>query len=362
MIRHLKIADTAPYNMQQLQGIDIARIEAWCAKNPVPWQPPLRFTPIAGGHSNLTYRVDDANGLSFALRRPPLGDLPYGAHDVAREFRILKSLGPTAVPVPRVDALCTDLSVIGAPFYVMRWIEGLIIDRPTQVEAFLPGADSRRRAACRLVDAMAHLHRVDVDAVGLGELGPRIDYLPRQLKRMRRVWEKTKTRELPVIDSLHQRLAANCPPQRHTGLVHSDFRFGNIILSPDGVQVAAVLDWELCALGDVLVDIAFLLSNWDEPDDPWPDVWMQPAPTRAGGFPAREEILARYAHATGFDVSNIDYYQAFCYWRIAVIAEGMKRRYESGAMSDQNTDLGALERRVQERAEMAELYLSRVHV
>ena len=345
--------------MQQPQGIDVAQIETWCSKNTVQCQPPLQFTLIAGGHSNLTYRVDDAGGRSFALRRPPLGDLPRGAHDVAREFRILEALGPTAVPVPEVDALCTDLNIIGVPFYVMHWVEGPIIDRPTQVDEFLPDADSRRQAAFSLVDTMAHLHRVDIDAVGLGDLGPREDYLPRQLNRMRRVWDKTKTRELPIMESLHERLAANCPPQRYTALVHSDFRFGNIILSQDGLQVAAVLDWELCAIGDILVDIAFMLSNWDQPGDPWPDVWMQPAPTRAGGFPTREEILASYVGKTGFDVSDIDYYQAFCYWRIAVIAEGMKRRYETGAMSSQSTDLGALERRVQDRAELSELFLSR---
>ena len=207
-----------------------------------------------------------------------------------------------------------------------------------------------------LVDAMADLHRVDIDAVGLGDLGPRVDHLSRQIERMRRVWDKTKTRELPIIESIHSRLLSARPAQRYTGLVHSDFRLGNVILGAHGT-VAAILDWELGALGDVLIDVGGLLSNWDEPDDPWPDVWMQPAPTRAGGFPTKRDLVARYAARTGFDVRDIDYYRAFNYWRIAVIAEGMKRRYETGALSTGAVDVGAIAQRVVNRARMAELCL-----
>jgi aminoglycoside phosphotransferase (APT) family kinase protein len=175
---------------------------------------------------------------------------------------------------------------------------------------------------------------------------------------MRRVWEKTKTRELPLIESLHARLLATKPEQRHTGLVHADYRLGNMILNPNG-SVAAVLDWEVCALGDVLTDLAFVLNNWDEPDDPWPDVWMEIAPTRAGGFPSRDRIVTRYAARTGFAVENIDYYRAFGYWRIAVIAEGMKRRYETGAMASHASDAAALDSRVRARAELADYFLTR---
>lgn len=341
-----------------IRGIDVPALEGWFAQNVRGSRAPLRIQLIAGGHSNLTYRVDDASGSTFALRRPPTGDLPRGAHDVAREHRILAALKETAVPVPPVEALCSDTAVIGAPFYVMGWVDGRIVDNEAAVVRLLPTIESRQQAAFTLIEGLAALHAVDVNSVGLGDLGPHEHYLSRQLERMRKVWEKTKTRDLPIIESLHARLVASQPAQRHTGVVHSDFRFGNIMFDPDG-RLLAVLDWELCAIGDVLVDLGFLLCNWDLPLDPWESVWMRSPPTRAGGFPNREEMCARYAQLTGFDVECIDYYQAFCYWRIAVIAEGMKRRYESGAMGDQSEDSALLDRRVRARAELADQFLAR---
>ena len=270
--------------------------------------------PVGDGHSNVTYLVTRGDA-EFVVRRPPRGPLPPSAHDVLREHRILSALQGSRVPVPPTNA-------------------------------------SRREAAFRLVDTLAALHQVDVDAVGLGDLGPRNDYLARQLARMHQVWQRTKTREYPLIDELHARLQQDCPPQVHTGLVHSDYRFGNVILGPDGAP-AAVLDWELCALGDVLVDLGFLLANWDAPEDPWPNVWLAMPPTRAGGFPSRAEMVARYEAATGWDVSRIHYYRAFVLWRIAIIAEGIKRRYGSGAMGAKQGDLDVLEQRVRDRAELA---------
>lgn len=338
--------------MESLAGLDPAATVAWLARHVDGLQAPVTFELAAGGHSNLTYRVTDAAGKRMALRRPPLGTLSSGAHDVLREFRILQALAPTNVPVPAVNAACSDSSVNGAPFYVMEWVDGPIVDSLDRLDATLPSG-RRRKAALQLVDTLAALHQVDVDAVGLGDLGPRADYLQRQLARLYQVWQRTKTRELPLIDSLHARLLANCPPQRHTGLVHSDFRFGNVVLREDG-SIAAVLDWELCALGDVLVDLGFLLANWDLPDDPWPNVWMEMPPTRAGGFPTRAELVRRYEAVTGWDVSSIAYYRAFCLWRIAVIAEGIKRRYASSAMGTKHVDVDILEQRVRNRAALAE--------
>jgi aminoglycoside phosphotransferase (APT) family kinase protein len=340
------------------EGIDLATLQRWFPEHVAASRAPLKVSLISGGHSNLTYRVDDANGGIFALRRPPLGDIPRSAHDVLREHRVLAALKPTAVPVPSVEAVCSDLTVIGAPFYVMRWVDGRILDRLDALDEILPTSEARQRAAFGLIDGLADLHRLDVDVSGLGELGRREQYLARQLGRLRRVWDKTKTRDLPIIESLHSRLLARQPPQRYTGLVHADYRLGNLMLGADG-RLAAVLDWELCALGDVLTDLGHLLDNWDEPADPWPNVWMEIAPTRAGGFPSREEMVARYAQKTGFEVANLDYYRAFGYWRIAVIAEGMKRRYESGAMASHAADSADLDWRVRERARLADYFLTR---
>jgi aminoglycoside phosphotransferase (APT) family kinase protein len=151
---------------------------------------------------------------------------------------------------------------------------------------------------------------------------------------------------------------ANRPPQTHTGLVHSDYRFGNTIIDADG-HLAAVLDWELCAIGDVLVDVGLLVNNWDEPDDASPGVWMQEAPTRIGGFPTRAQIVERYVRQTGFEIHDLDYYRAFGYWKICIIAEGIKRRYQSGVMAEGQVDLEQVERRVQGRATLAEQFLNR---
>jgi len=342
---------------QRLMGIDMAALEQWFAAHVPGSRGPLHLTLVAGGHSNLTYRVEDGAGANFALRRPPLGLLPSGAHDVAREYRVLAALHATAVPVPVVVALCTDPAVMQAPFYVMQWVAGRVPDSPAVVERLLPAAMDRQRTAFELVDALAALHRLDIDAVGLGSLGAREDYLPRQLERMRRNWRKVQTRDLTLVDALHARLVRNCPAQRHTGIVHSDYRLGNVIIAPDG-RLAAVLDWELCALGDVLVDLAFFMANWDTPEDPWVNVWMAEPPTRAGGFPSREQMIARYALKTGFEVQALGYYRAFCYWRSAVIAEGIKRRYQDGAMAEQTADPADLEARVRGRLALADQCLT----
>ena len=341
------------------QGIDRTSVQSWFERHVAGSRPPLHFELIAGGFSNLTYRVEDIMGTKYALRRPPIGFKPQlGAHNVLREYRILAALKDSDVPVPPVLASCSDEAVTGAPFYVMQWLEGRILDRSQHVAEILPNHATRRKAAFSVVDTLAKLHRVDPDAVGLGNLGMREDYLERQIERTAKVWEKTKTRELEIIDSLQRDLIKLRPTQAYTGIVHGDFRPGNIMLAPDG-QVSAVLDWELCGLGDLLVDISYLLTNWDEPEDPWPDVWMVRAPSRAGGFPTRDELLARYTEQTGFDVQHIEYYCAFCYWRIAVIAEGVKRRYETGRMSGQQVDIEALDLRVRQRAEMSRRYLDR---
>ena len=344
-------------SVHSLPGIDLPALERWFAAHVPDIVGPPRITLIAGGHSNLTYGVDDAYGRRFALRRPPLGLVPPGAHDVAREYRILGALRTTAVPVPPVVALCVDRTIMGAPFYLMQWINGWVPEDPEVVERMLPAPVDRHTAAFELVDALAELHRLDIDAAGLGDLGVREDYLPRQLERMRRIWEKVRTRELPLVEALHARLVRHCPPQRYTGIVHADYRFGNVILGGGG-HLAAVLDWELCALGDVMVDVGFLLTNWDAREDPWMNVWMAVPPTRAGGFPSRDQMLARYAQKTGFELPVMNYYRAYSYWRNAVIAEGVKRRYEAGVMAERTADPALLESRVRERLVLADQFLS----
>jgi|SRR6185369_3925180 len=346
------------------KGIDEERLASWLAMR-VGGQPPFTATLIAGGHSNLTYAIDDAAGVRRVLRRPPLGVAHSRAHDMAREYKIQAALARSKVPVPNMLALCEDEAVIGAPFYVMSWAEGVVIDHPSRVGAALPDATDRGAVADSLIDALAALHAVDLDAIGLSNLGPRGGYVARQLNRMQNVWQKTRTRDFPLIERLHDRLASRIPPEARSCLLHSDFRLGNVLIDPPGRRVSAVLDWELAALGDPRADVAFLLCSWDQSEDPSPSVWMSEPPTRAGGFPSREAVAARYAERTGLDVSDLDYFRALAYWRNAVIAEGIKRRYQSGAMGAETVDsahIEAIERRVQGRAALAEHFLDKAGI
>jgi aminoglycoside phosphotransferase (APT) family kinase protein len=278
---------------------------------------------------------------------------------MAREHQVIAALAPTVVPVPAALALCEDESVNGSPFYVMGHVDGHVVENPTVAATALATTALRQRASEQIIDVLADLHRVDVDAVGLGAAAKRESFLDRQLRRMQSVWSQTKTRELPLLDDVHARLVAAMPPQRYTGIVHSDYRLGNVIIDSDGT-LAAVLDWELWTLGDVLADVGFILNNWYEPGDTAPQVWMEVPPTTAGGFASRRDVLDRYATRTGFDLSDIEYYRAFGHWKVAILAEGVKRRYETATMATSDVDFTHLARRVVDLLDLADHHLSLV--
>jgi aminoglycoside phosphotransferase (APT) family kinase protein len=324
-------ASVGPVNTVRdgVEGIDVAGITAWFGEHVPTVSPPLDVELIAGGHSNLTYTVTDASGRRWALRRPPLGHVLATAHDMGREHRIIAGLQTTEVPVPPVVGLCTDDSVTGAPFYVMGFVEGQVA-RDAEAAALLTD-DARARSGPALVDVLARIHAVDPDAVGLGELGRREHYVERQLRRWHAQWLQSKTRELPLVDEVHDALAARVPEQGPATIVHGDYRLDNCILGPHG-DVLAVLDWELCTLGDPLADIGLLLVYWTEPDDPRPAL-LDP-PTTVPGFSTRDEIAALYAERSGRDLAGIDYYMAFGYWKLACILEGVYERYRAGVMRE----------------------------
>ena len=319
-----------------MQGIDHHRVSDWLTANIEAATPPYTFSRIAGGRSNLTFAVVDAAGAKYVLRRPPTGHVLATAHDMEREHRIISAVGQTDVPVPRALGLCTDESVNGAPFYVMAFVEGVVLDSPEKA-ALLP--EERREAASHhLIDVLADLHAVDIDAVGLGDLARRDGYIERQLKRWSTQWERSKTRDLPVVDEVASRLSAAVPEQHGVAIAHGDYRFGNCLVDPDAGRVAAVLDWELCTLGDPLADLGYLGVYWVKPDG----AGRHNDPTSESGFPSYAAIVARYAVRTGRDVSHVDYYVAFSHWRLAVISEGVYARYLHGAMGDR-ADPTALE-------------------
>lgn len=320
-------------NPEAVRGIDVAPVTSWLAEHVESASPPFAFRMITGGHSNLTYAVDDASGNRFVLRRPPLGAVLATAHDMGREHRIISAVARTSVPVPQALALCSHESVNGAPFYVMNFVDGHVLEEPDNVESVLPQASRRQQLSESVVDALAALHLADVDAIGLGDLARRDSYLDRQLKRWRGQWEKSKTRELATMEEVYDALLADKPEQRYTGIVHGDYRLGNMLAREDG-SIAAVLDWELCTLGDVLADVGYLLNNWAEPGEEA----VRMIPTAAGGFLTRAEMLQRYADKTGFAVERIGYYRAFQYWRLAAIVEGVASRYMKGVMGDPSAD------------------------
>ena len=326
---------------------------------------------IAGGRSNLTYRLTisrasrasrapEASGASGAaegsgaagasggsgaadsrllvLRRPPLGHVLPTAHDMSREFRVLSALADTPVPVAPLVAACTDNEVIGAPFYVMEYVPGVVLRTRADTRE-LTEAQAADLSRC-LADMMAAIHGVDVAAVGLGDLGRGAGYLPRQLDRWQRQWELSATREMPGYAQLVERLTAALPAEGDVTLVHGDFRLDNVLvtLSPRP-RITAVVDWEMATLGDPLADLGLTLVYWTEDGE---EGWLTPAGAPAGsrgvstdataspGFWTRAEFAAEYARLTGRDVSRIGYYVAFGYFKLAVVLEGIHARYQQG--------------------------------
>lgn len=337
---------------EEVKGIDPEPVTRWITAHVPGVRPPLSFALIAGGHSNLTYRVEDSAGRRIVLRRPPLGAVLATAHDMGREHRIISALGATSVPVPPALGLCEDESVNGAPFYLMEFVEGVVLEDARGTAARFDEAE-RGKLGLHVIDVLADLHGVDPEAVGLGTLGRKEDYLARQLHRWRKQWEKSKTRELPAMEEVHAALEASIPPQRGASIVHGDYRIGNMLVVPGG-RIAAVLDWELCTLGDPLADLGYLMNQWAGPDESEGPMarGAAMAPTAAGGFPDRAEMLERYAARTGRDVSHIDYYRAFQYWRLAAIVEGVMARYLKGVMGHK-ADTNAFRGQIDNLAEAA---------
>ena len=324
---------------ETVEGIDIPGVTGWFEGNVPDVRPPLRFDLIAGGRSNLTYEVRDAASGRWVLRRPPLGQVLATAHDMGREHRIISALADTEVPVPPAIGICTDEAVNGAPFYVMGFVDGTVVRNAEIGRGIDEGA--RKAAGESIADVLAAIHRVDVDEVGLGDLGRREGYIERQLKRWHGQWEQSKTREVPAVDDVHERLSRAVPEQGPAAIVHGDYRLDNCILADDGT-IAAVLDWELCTLGDPMADVGLLMVYWAEDGEDRPG--LLDAATALPGFPTRAELLERYAAGSGRTVEAIDFYIAFGYWKLACILEGVYARYRGGAMgntSDEGIELFA---------------------
>jgi aminoglycoside phosphotransferase (APT) family kinase protein len=280
---------------------------------------------IAGGRSNLTYRLDTASG-PIVLRRPPLGHVLPTAHDMNREYRVLTGLSGTAVPVPTPLAICPDPEIIGAPFYLMRLVEGVVLRTAEDGAALTP--DQAGELSNLMAETLATIHGIDVEAVGLGDFGRPAGYLARQLARWQRQRELSNTRELPGYEELVQRLAAGLPESADGTLVHGDFRLDNTLVQlTRPPRVAAVVDWEMSTLGDPLADLGLTLMYWADGTAGPADIAIGAGVTSLPGFWNRTQFAARYAELTGRDVSGVGYYIAFGYFKLAIVLEGIHARF-----------------------------------
>ncbi len=337
-----------------VQGINESKVTKWLEANVPGARGPFTFSLIAGGHSNLTYRCTDSNGKSYVLRRPPLGHVLQSAHDMGREYKIISALQNAMVPVPTSYGLCKDPAVNEADFYVMSYIDGLVLN--DSVIGVQVVAGDRHALGIDVINILCELHAVNPDDVGLGDLGRKEAYLARQLKRWTRQWEDTKTHEIPEMEESCRILTETMPVQIGATIVHGDYRLGNMIVN--GQQVSAILDWELCTLGDPLADVGYLLNNWVAPGEIENGPNDQ-APTAVGGYPSRAALCEIYEAKTGRDLSNINYYRAFSHWRLAAIGQGVYKRYLVGAMGDgHGVDLERQKAGVQKRAAAALALLS----
>jgi len=294
---------------------------------------PLELERVRGGHSNETFYVTRGAGR-WVLRRPPLGPLLPTAHDVGREYRVLSALTNTAVPVPRPVLFCDDTAVIGAPFYLMERVPGVVI-RAALPPAFAADEGARRGLGEALIDALAELHAVDWQAVGLDDFGKPLGYLERQLRRWTGQLDASRTRPLPDLDAVTAWLQANLPESPPATIVHGDYRLDNLMYAPEPpARVLAIVDWEMATIGDPLADLGYLLSFWREPDDPefnldgaW-NITAQP------GFPTRAELVARYAERTGRRMTHVSFYVALAIWKLAILLEGSYKRHLAGTTDD----------------------------
>ncbi|WP_433803126.1 phosphotransferase family protein [Actinomycetospora sp. CA-084318] len=288
------------------------------------------FQRITGGRSNLTYRVVDDAGRTWALRRPPLGGVLETAHDMGREWRFLSALAPTEVPVPPPVAFCDDRDVAGVDFYVMDFAPGRVLNSVDDA-GWVTSPEVKQRIGDSTMDVLAALHAVEPAEVGLDDLARPGNFVERQLKRWHRQAHQSAMEDLSAIDRAHQALSERVPEPPANKIAHGDFRTGNIAYLDDG-SAAAVFDWELATIGDPYCDLGHILVSWSQEGDTVPAAL--PNPTQLGGFPTREDLIARYEQASGTKLPDIDFYIAFARWRAACIHAGVWTRYQAGDMGD----------------------------
>lgn len=335
----------------EIPGYEIEAVEAWVSERVESLVAPFTWTKLEGGHSNLTYQIDSAEGsssdggASAVIRRPPLGELLPKAHDMGREWSCIEALWGRGVPVAEPLAFCEGPDVTGAHFYVMGLVDGKAMYGVEDVEAWIP-IDNRVKTADSWIDVLSTLHSLDPDEIGLGELGKKEGYVLRQAKTWYRSF--TSSAEAAEIDDqrihdLYEMLTSKVPEQGPATVVHGDYGTHNVMIGRDST-IAAVVDWEIATLGDPLADLAYSMNAWTQPDDPFID--SDEATSLAPGFPTRQYLVDRYAANTGRDLSELPYYLAFNRFKTACIVHGVYARYKRGQKAIDPVELTEMHDRV----------------
>ena len=317
------------------EGYDVISVETWVKNHVSSLEPPFIWTQLPGGHSNLTYQIEDTKGTRAVIRRPPRGKLLPKAHDMSREWAVISALFGTDVPVPEPIAFCEDTSITGAWFYIMGFVQGSPLYNTDDLNNLVPEA-SRKKLARSFIDKLAALHNLKPDEIGLSKLGRKDGYVARQVKTWYRSWTSScEAAELddPRAHRLQRFFLDNLPEQELARVVHGDYGFHNTLVGSDDT-VSAIVDWEISTLGDPLADLAYALMSWQTSDSSAPrnpdSITAQP------GFPNREYLADRYHKITGLDLSNLNFYLGFNRWKSAAIVHGVYARY----MEDQKSTVG----------------------
>ncbi len=312
---------------EQVPGINLDALLPWFREHVAPVDA-LRAEVIGHGRSNITYRVSD-DGRSWVLRRPPLSHVLPTAHDMKREFRVISAMKGTGVPAPEAIAYCEDPAVNDRPFYVMSYVEGIIPVDPREVANRYDEA-ARRHMGEHLIDVLAMLHTLDPAAVGLADFGKPQGFIARQVKRFTGQIETAITREVPELKELAARLASCVPAESSATIIHGDYRLDNCIMNDRG-DVIAVLDWEMATLGDPLADLGMLQMYWGEASVAGTPEFIASTPVISlPGFPTWDEAKARYASKSGRNIAELDYYVVLAHFKLAVILEGIRERFQEG--------------------------------
>jgi len=323
-----------PAAIRQGEELDLATLEPYLRRHFPNEAGALQVRQFPSGHSNLTYSLQ-LGARELVLRRPPFGSKVKSAHDMGREFRVLRKLHSVYAPAPEVLLYCEDDAILGAPFYVMKPIRGIILRRDLPHGLNFP-AEKARRLSESFVDNLIHLHRVDYAAVGLADLGRPEGYLKRQVRGWIERYYGSKTHDYPEVEKISAWMQQCIPSTSVVSLIHNDYKYDNVVLdSSDVTSIIGVLDWEMCTIGDAVSDLGTALAYWVDATDPEELQQNRWGPTTHSGSFTREEFVQRYARKTGCDASQIAFYLTFARFKLAVIVQQIYFRYRQGLTKDE---------------------------